>query len=83
MRNPHAFDAVHRRRDLRGKRFVDGLALANDEQPVVRRGVDSAIELGAMLRQRLARRDVEHELLDLREMRRERGEVLVRERGRA
>src|SRR4051812_23784709 len=36
----------HRLGDLFRERLVDRLALANDEDPVIARGIDGAIELG-------------------------------------
>ena len=82
MRKPRAFAAGDRRRDLARQRLVDDLALAHDQHPVARRRVDGAIQLRAMLGERHARRDVEHELLELREVRRERGRGPRRVRGR-
>jgi len=75
--NPKAarFRRAHRIGDLFRQRVVDLLALAHDENPVVARRIHGAIQLRVMLRQIVARRDVENELLELREVRRECGEI--------
>src|SRR5207244_12582627 len=56
--------AAHRIGDLGREDGVDGLALTDDDHPVVRRGVDGAIELRAMRRQVVARRYIELQDLD-------------------
>src|SRR5436190_154877 len=62
--------------DLLRQRLGHALALAHDEQPVVRRRVDGAVELRAVRVDAGARRDVEHQLFQALEVRSERGEVL-------
>ncbi len=62
--------------DLLRQRSIDFLPLADDEEPVVRRRVDRAMELGAVFRDRIARRHVEGEDLHRHEVRAQRHHVL-------
>src|SRR5688500_16497650 len=62
--------------DLAGEGVVDDLALAYDQHPVRGSGIDRAIQLGAMIGQRSAWLDVQHELLEPREVHLQRGQIL-------
>src|SRR5512140_2014850 len=63
--------------DLPGQRVVDDLALAHDQHPVVGAGIDGSVQLGTMLRQLIAGRNVENKLLEATEIRRQRSQVVA------
>src|SRR5579859_1939714 len=62
----------HRRSDLPCEAGVDELALAQNQNPIVRGGIDRPIQLRARVAKLHARREIGHHLFEMREMRCER-----------
>ena len=67
---------AHRVGDFAGDGLIDDLALADDEQPIVGCCIDGAIQFRAMLGQRIIERNIEHELLEVLQVRRQRAQLL-------
>src|SRR5216684_7433176 len=61
--------------DLAGDGLIHNLTLAHDEKPVVRGRIDGAVQFRSMLRQGIVKGNVENELFEMLEVRRERGQL--------
>src|SRR5947208_2748561 len=68
-------DADRKSTRLNSSHQINTLFL-HDALPIFGRGVDGAIQFGAMFRQRIIERDVENELFEMLQMRRQRSQLL-------